>query len=397
MRSADGSSRSCSALAAVAFVGWYALGPDPQLTHAMIAFITVVVIACPCAMGLATPTAIMVGTGRGAEAGILIRGGEALEMAHKITAVILDKTGTLTLGRPTVASVDPGPGLHDRPEVLDLAGAAEKGSEHPLGQAIRARALLDELGFRGRRRLRGHRRRWRDGTGRDGRRVAGGHRRERAGSSTSGTSISRRSRPRPTRPRPPADVCLRRGSTGSPAGLIAISDPVKAEASDAVARLERDGIEVWLATGDGRATADAVAAQCGIPAHRVLADVQPAEKADVVARLQARGRIVAMVGDGINDAPALALADVGIAIGTGADVAIEASDITLIGAIRAASRRRSTSRGPRCGSSARTSSGRSGTTSCYPGRDGRALSGHRADAGAGPRGRRRWRSRASRW
>ena len=316
-------------LAAVAFVGWYALGPDPELTHALIAFITVVVIACPCAMGLATPTAIMVGTGRGAEAGILIRGGEALELAHRITAVVLDKTGTLTLGRPTVASVTPAPGFTTA-EVLDLAGALEKGSEHPLGQAIRARALLDELGF---------------GAVDGFEAIAGGGVTGQVATATGRRTVTvgsaRLVRERGVDLAPlqaATDEAAAAGRTcayvvadGTVAGVVAISDPVKAEAADAVARLERDGIEVWLATGDGRATADAVAAQVGIPAHRVLADVRPAEKADIVAGLQARGRIVAMVGDGINDAPALARADVGIAIGTGADVAIEASDITLIG------------------------------------------------------------------
>ena len=317
------------ALAAVAFVGWSILGPDPQLTHAMIAFITVVVIACPCAMGLATPTAIMVGTGRGAEAGILIRGGEALEMAHKISAVILDKTGTLTLGRPSVASVTPAPGFTTA-EVLDLAGALEKGSEHPLGQAIRARALVDELGF---------------GAVEDFEAIAGGGVTGRvvtgAGDRTVTVGSARLVGERGadlTSLQVATDEAAASGRTcayvvvdGVAAGLVVISDPVKAEAAEAVARLHRDGIEAWLVTGDGQATADAVAAQCGIPADRVLADVRPAEKADVVARLQAEGKIVAMVGDGINDAPALALADVGIAIGTGADVAIEASDITLIG------------------------------------------------------------------
>ena len=316
-------------LAGLAFVAWFALGPEPRLTHAMIAFITVVVIACPCAMGLATPTAIMVGTGRGAEAGILIRGGEALEMAHRITAVVLDKTGTLTLGRPTVTSIAPA-ARFTVPEILDLAGALEKGSEHPLGAAIRARALRDELGF-------GRVPAFSAivGGGVEGQvEAAIGLRAVLVGSARlmteRGVDLASL--------RDATEVAAAEGRTaayvavdGVAAGLLVISDPVKAESAAAVQRLDAAGIEAWLVTGDSRATAEAVARQCGIPAHRVLADVQPADKAAIVARLQGRGRVVAMVGDGINDAPALAQADVGIAIGTGADVAIEASDITLIG------------------------------------------------------------------
>ena len=316
-------------LALLAFAAWFAFGPPPQLTNALIAFITVVVIACPCAMGLATPTAIMVGTGRGAEAGVLIRGGEALEMAHRVTDVILDKTGTLTLGRPTVGSVTPADGF-TAANVLDLAGALEKGSEHPLGAAIRARALRDELGF-----------------GRvDGfAAIAGGGVEGRVETSDGPRAVlvgsARLVRDRGVdidSLREAADRAAAEGRTaayvavdGRVAGLIVISDPVKAESAEAVHRLDAAGIEAWLVTGDGKATAEAVAHQVGIPLHRVLAEVQPAEKAAIVSRLQGRGHVVAMVGDGINDAPALAQADVGIAIGTGADVAIEAADITLIG------------------------------------------------------------------
>jgi Cu+-exporting ATPase len=316
-------------LASLAFILWFALGPDPQLTNALITFITVVVIACPCAMGLATPTAIMVGTGRGAEAGILIRGGEALELAHKVTAVILDKTGTLTLGRPTVASVTPAPGF-SMDLVLDLAGSLEKGSEHPLGQAIRSRALRDELGFErvdAFSAIAGGGVEGRVETG-DGTRLVlvGSGRLARERGIDLGT-LGEASRQAASEGRTAAYVVV----DGVAAGLIVISDPVKVESAAAVRDLDAAGIEAWLVTGDGRATAETVAHQVGIPAHRVLADVQPAEKAAIVSRLQERGRIVAMVGDGINDAPALAQADIGIAIGTGADVAIEASDITLVG------------------------------------------------------------------
>jgi Cu+-exporting ATPase len=317
-------------LAAASFAVWFLAGPEPRLTLALTAFISVVVIACPCAMGLATPTAIMVGTGRGAEAGILIRGGEALEIAHRVDAVILDKTGTLTLGRPTVTEVTPGPGFTSR-EVLDLAAAVERGSEHPLGGAIVARANLHEAGFgrvadfeaivgggvAGRVRAT-------DGVERH---VLVGNRRLLEARGIDLTPLARA-----------IDAAGADGQTsalvaidGRAAGVITISDPVKAESSDAVRELTAAGIEVWLVTGDARATAEAVAAQVGIPAHQVLAEVLPEDKAGVVAGLQGRGRTVAMVGDGINDAPALARADLGISIGTGTDVAIEASDVTLIG------------------------------------------------------------------
>jgi Cu+-exporting ATPase len=317
-------------VAAATFAVWYVAGPEPRLTFALTAFISVLVIACPCAMGLATPTAIMVGTGRGAEAGVLIKGGEALETAHRVDAVVLDKTGTLTLGRPVVTDVVPAPGWRAA-DVLDLAASAERGSEHPLGAAIVARARLDELGF---------------GEATDFAAVPGG-----------GVTAAVTSREGPVRVvlvgnarlleergidlAPLADAIASGAAAGRTvalvavdgriAGLLAINDPVKAESALAVRELTAAGIEVWLVTGDARATAEAVAHQVGIPAHQVVAGVLPADKAAIVERLQGRRRVVAMVGDGINDAPALARADLGVAIGTGADVAIEASDVTLIG------------------------------------------------------------------
>jgi Cu+-exporting ATPase len=316
-------------VASATFVVWLVLGPEPRLTLALTAFIGVVVIACPCAMGLATPTAIMVGTGRGAEAGILIRGGEALENAHRIDTVIFDKTGTLTLGRPTVADIAVAPGYRER-QVLDLAGSLERSSEHPLGAAIVARANRDELGFQ----------QVADFEAVVGGGVVGAVQTE-AGRHTVVAGTRRLLAARGVDLGTLEAATDRLGSggrtlvfvaiDGRAAGILAISDPVKAEAPAAVRELTAAGVEVWLVTGDARATAIAVAAQVGIPVHQVLAEVLPADKAATVERLRARGRTVAMVGDGINDAPALALADLGVAIGTGADVAIEASDVTLIG------------------------------------------------------------------
>ncbi|HET7168808.1 MAG TPA: heavy metal translocating P-type ATPase, partial [Candidatus Limnocylindrales bacterium] len=312
------------------FAVWYLLGPEPRVTLAITAFISVVVIACPCAMGLATPTAIMVGTGRGAEAGILIRGGEALEVAHRVDAVVLDKTGTLTLGRPTVIDVVAAPGVAVE-QVIDLAGALERGSEHPLGGAITARANEDELGFG---RVAAFEAVVGGGvvgqvtTGTDGYEVIVGNRRLLEQRGIDLTPLATAIDDADGGGRTVALVAV----DGRIAGLMTISDPVRAEAGAAVRELIAGGIDVWLVTGDARSTADAVGRQVGIPAHNVVAEVLPAGKAAIVERLQAAGRTVAMVGDGINDAPALASADVGIAIGTGTDVAIEAAPITLLGA-----------------------------------------------------------------
>jgi len=313
------------AIGALTFALWWLLGPEPKLTLALAAFITVVVIACPCAMGLATPTAIMVGTGRGAEAGILIRGGEALEGAHRVTAVILDKTGTLTLGRPATSDVIAAEG-HDAREVLELATAAEQGSEHPLATAIVDQAV--ELGLASRSVTafeavpgRGVR------ATVDARAVLVGTAAFLGESGVDASALRSRADDAATNGATPTYVSV----DGRLAGLILIADPVKSEAAEAVRELTAQGIEVWMVTGDLRPTAEAVARQVGIPAERVMAQVLPGGKAEVVAALQARGLVVAMVGDGINDAPALAAADLGVAIGTGADVAIEASDVTLVG------------------------------------------------------------------
>ena len=313
------------AVAAATFALWWLLGPEPKLTLALAAFITVVIIACPCAMGLATPTAIMVGTGRGAEAGILVRGGEALENAHRVTAVILDKTGTLTRGKPAVAEVIPA-GDRAEDDLLRLAAAVEAGSEHPLASAILLAARDRGLAFPG-----GDGFLATAGGGAeatvDGRAVLVGSARFLGERGVDLGELAAAGEAQAAVGRSPVFVAV----DGAPAGLLAIADPVKPESAEAVRALEAAGIEAWLVTGDHRATALAVAAQVGIPPERVRAQVLPGDKAGVVDELRARGKVVAMVGDGINDAPALAAADLGIAIGTGADVAIEASDITLVG------------------------------------------------------------------
>ncbi len=312
-------------LATCTFVAWMLLGPEPRFTLALTAFIGVVVIACPCAMGLATPTAIMVGTGKGAEAGILVRGGEALEAAGRVDTVVLDKTGTLTRGRPEVSAVVPAPGFAPA-RVLDLAASLETRSEHPLGEAIVRKARETELGFldvEGFEALVG-----RGATATvDGLEVVAGNRRLMDERGVDLASLVE-----------PARAASADGGSavfvavdGQAAGMIAVADPVRPESADAVRRLHADGAAVWLLTGDNRATADAVARAVGIPADHVIAEVLPADKDATIERLRSEGHTVAMVGDGINDAPALARADVGVAIGTGADVAIEASDVTLVG------------------------------------------------------------------
>ena len=310
-------------LAAVTFVAWYAFGPQPTFTHALVAAIAVLIIACPCAMGLATPTAIMVGTGRAAESGILVRGGSALETAGRVDTVVFDKTGTLTLGRPAVVDVAAADGVTPD-DVLTLAAAVERGSEHPLGAAIVVEverrgltvpAATDFANLPG------------QGVTAsvDGATAFAGSARLIAERGVEigalAASIDAMSGAGRTVILVARDARL--------AGVVAISDPIKPEAAAAVRQLRDRGIAVWLLTGDSRPVADAVARQIGI--ENVIAEVLPAEKAQRIRELQAAGRRVAMVGDGINDSPALAQADLGIAIGTGADVAIEASDVTLVG------------------------------------------------------------------
>jgi Cu+-exporting ATPase len=310
------------AIAALTFVAWFLLGPEPAFTLALLNFVAVLIIACPCAMGLATPTSIMVGTGKGAESGILIKGGEALEGAHRLTIVVLDKTGTLTRGEPELTDVVATDGLAED-ELLRLAASAERTSEHSLGEAIvrdakeRGLSLAEAEGFRA------------TSGGGAGARVEGhavlvGSRRFLDGSGVSEDGLVAKGEELAREGKTPVFVAV----DGEPAGLVAVADVVREESREAVERLHEMGLEVAMITGDNRRTAEAIARELGI--DRVLAEVLPQDKATEVKRLQSEGERVAMVGDGINDAPALAQADVGIAIGTGTDVAMEAADLTLI-------------------------------------------------------------------
>jgi Cu+-exporting ATPase len=312
------------ALATLAFLGWMLVGPEPRLPFALSAAIAVLIIACPCAMGLATPTAIMVGTGKGAEAGILVRDGAALESAERISTVVLDKTGTITRGEPLLQSVLPAKEQSEE-ELLSLAAAAERGSEHPLAEAIVRGA--EERGL-----LVGSADRFEAIPGGGVRAEVGGRRlligteRFLADEGVDATPLSGAAATQAEQGRTPVLVAI----DGRASGVLSLADPVKPESAEAVRRLQESGVDVWMITGDRRAVADAIGAQVGIGPDRILAEVRPEDKAARVAELQERGR-VAMVGDGINDAPALARADLGIAIGTGADVAVQASDVTLVG------------------------------------------------------------------
>jgi Cu+-exporting ATPase len=310
-------------IAIVTFVAWFIFAPgEARLASALVHAVSVLIIACPCALGLATPTAVMVGTGRGAEVGVLIRGGEALETVQKVSTVVLDKTGTITEGRPGVADVFTSGGFGED-YVLRLAASVERASEHPLGEAFVCRA--EERGLSLARvenfnAVAGH------GVEADaeGVRVIVGNLRLMMERGVSVEDLGERAATLAADAKTPVYVAL----DGRVAGLIAIADRVKAESSEAIAELKALGLEVVMLTGDDRRTARAVAREVGI--ERVLAEVLPEGKADAVKSLQAEGRRVAMVGDGINDAPALAQADVGIAMGTGTDVAIEAADVTLV-------------------------------------------------------------------
>jgi Cu+-exporting ATPase len=304
------------------FVLWYLVGPPPQVTLALISAVAVLIIACPCALGLATPLSIMVGTGKGATHGILIKDAEALESAHKLRTVILDKTGTITRGEPALTDVVPRPPFTED-ELLSLVASVERSSEHPLGEAIvrgaaeRGITLAEATGFD-------------SVTGKgvradvDGKVVLVGNEKllVDAGIDASGLVDDA------TRLAEGGKTPMLAAIDGHPAGVVAVADTTKDSSADAIATLRAMGIETIMMTGDNRRTAAAIARSVGI--ERVLCEVLPEDKAYEVRRVQAEGKLVGMVGDGINDAPALAQADVGIAIGTGTDVAIEASDVTLI-------------------------------------------------------------------
>ncbi|MGC2185540.1 MAG: heavy metal translocating P-type ATPase [Terriglobales bacterium] len=315
------------AIAILTFAAWSLFGPEPRLAHALVNAVAVLIIACPCALGLATPIAIMVGTGRGAHAGVLIKNAEALEIMEKVDTLVVDKTGTLTDGKPRVVSVVPAPGGkesgRDENELLRLVASVEQGSEHPLGAAVveaaksRGLALASAGEFQ-------------SNTGRgvsarvDGRRVLVGNERLLEESGISAATLAQK-----------AGELRRAGQTviliavdGQAAGLIGIADSIKASAAEALRDLKAEGLRLVMLTGDSRATAEAVAKTLGI--EEFEAEVLPAKKSEVVQRLQNDGRTVAMAGDGINDAPALAQADVGIAMGTGTDIAMESGGITLV-------------------------------------------------------------------
>nr|WP_292510913.1 heavy metal translocating P-type ATPase [Methylobacterium sp.] len=309
-------------VAVLAFAAWFAFGPEPRLTYGLLAAVAVLIIACPCALGLATPMSIMVGVGRGAQAGVLIKNAEALERLEKVTTLLVDKTGTLTEGKPAVTRIVPAAGFEEE-ELLRLSASVERGSEHPLALAIVAHAesrglpSLPVADFD-------------SPTGKgamgtvDGRRVLLGNARFLT---TEGVATAELEAA--------AEELRRDGATaifvgldGRVAGVIAIADPIKATTSEALAALRAEGIRVVMLTGDNPTTARAVAAELGI--DEVEAEVLPDRKSAFVKSHQAKGEVVAMAGDGVNDAPALAAADVGIAMGTGTDVAIESAGITLL-------------------------------------------------------------------
>jgi P-type Cu+ transporter len=310
-------------IAVVTFVVWFVAAPtEVRLTSALVHAVSVLIIACPCALGLATPTAVMVGTGRGAEVGVLIRGGEALETAHKIQAVVLDKTGTITEGRPGVTDAVASESFAED-EVLRLAASVERASEHPLGEAIVRRAEERGLHLSPAENFNAFAGHGVEGET-EGRRVTVGSQRLMSERGFSLNELEGRAAEFAAGAKTPVYVAV----DGRAAGLFAVADRVKAESKEAIEALEALGLEVLMLTGDNRQTAEAVARAVGV--RRVLAEVLPEGKADAVKQLQAEGKRVAMVGDGINDAPALAQADIGIAMGTGTDVAIEAADVTLV-------------------------------------------------------------------
>ncbi|WP_419898195.1 copper-translocating P-type ATPase, partial [Roseomonas sp. USHLN139] len=310
------------AVAALAFVAWAAWGPSPALSYGLIAAVSVLIIACPCALGLATPMSIMVGVGKGASAGVLIKSAEALEHMEKVDTLVVDKTGTLTEGKPKVVAVVPAPGLTEA-EVLPLAASLERSSEHPLAAAVVAAAKERGMAFREPADFASVTGKGVTGTV-GGRQVALGNARlmQELGVDLGGLATR-------------ADELRREGGTalflavdGRPGGVIAVADPVKQSTPAALESLRASGIHIVMLTGDNRTTAEAVARRLGIEDFQ--GDVLPEDKHRIVRELRAKGKVVAMAGDGVNDAPALAEADVGIAMGTGTDVAMQSAGVTLV-------------------------------------------------------------------
>ena len=310
------------AIALIAFMAWATFGPEPRFAFGLVAAVSVLIIACPCALGLATPMSIMVGVGRGAQAGVLIKNAEALERMEKIDTLVTDKTGTLTEGKPKVVAVKPAPGF-DETKVLQLAASVERGSEHPLAEAIVAAAAERNLALSPVRDFDSPVGKGVIGMIED-KRLALGNARFLGELNIDTSALSAEAE----RLRGDGATAIFLAVNGKPAGVIAIADPVKATTPDALRALAAEGIRVVMLTGDNRTTAQAVARLLGIA--EVEAEVLPDRKGAIVEKLHREGRAVAMAGDGVNDAPALAAAEVGIAMGTGADVAIESAGITLL-------------------------------------------------------------------
>jgi Cu+-exporting ATPase len=309
-------------IAALAFVGWILWGPEPRLANALIAAVSVLIIACPCALGLATPISIMVGVGRGAQAGVLVKNAEALERMQQVDTLVVDKTGTLTEGRPSVTAIYAREGTNET-ELLRLAAAVERASEHPLAAAIVTAAEARKIVLPSVRNFDSPAGKGALGIVEDRRVIVGN------------ASFLREQNIEPTSLFEKAAAFRNDGATaifvgvdGVVAGVLAISDPIKETTPATIAALKRDGVRVVMLTGDNRTTAMAVAGKLGI--GEVEAEVLPEKKTEVVSRLKMQGRVVAMAGDGVNDAPALAAADVGIAMGSGTDVAMESAGITLL-------------------------------------------------------------------
>jgi Cu+-exporting ATPase len=310
------------AIALIAFVIWYFFGPVPRLAHALIAAVSVLIIACPCALGLATPMSIMAATGKGATLGVLFKNAEAIETLEKVTTLVVDKTGTLTEGKPKLVAVVAAPGM-DRNKMLWLAASLEKGSEHPLAAAVVGGAIDQGLNLGNASHFASH-------TGKgvsgevDGQVVLIGNGTLLEEFKIDAGSLAKQAGAM----RSEGQTVMFVGISGKIGGLLAIADPIKKTTSEAIKQLHAAGLRIVMLTGDNKATADAVAGRLDL--DEVVAEVLPDEKAAVVKKFQQDGHVVAMAGDGINDAPALAQAEVGIAMGTGTDVAMESADVTLV-------------------------------------------------------------------